>query len=62
MKDGKSFTFSNRDFDWREPNYQERCLNTMLDIKTHFTPDAITIKGEQHIEKVADYLGMSDEQ
>lgn len=34
----------------------------MLDIKTHFTPDAITIKGEQHIEKVADYLGMSDEQ
>lgn len=62
MKNGKSFTFSNRDFDWREPNYQERCLNQMLVIKTLFTPDAITIEGEHNIEKVADYLGMNDEQ
>lgn len=62
MKDGESFTFSNRDFDWREPNYHERCLNKMLDIKTFFTPDTITIEGERNIEKVADYLGMNDEQ
>ncbi len=62
MKDGKSFTFSNRDFNWREPNCQERCLKKMLDIKTFFTPDAITIKEKHSIDKVADYLGMNDEQ
>lgn len=62
MKDGKSFTFSNRDFDWRESNYQSRCLNKMLDIKTYFTPDAITIEGERNIEKVSEYFGMNDEQ
>lgn len=62
MKDGKSFTFSSGDFNRREPNYQERCLNKMLDIKTFFTPDAITIKGEHNIDEVADYLGMNDEQ
>lgn len=62
MKDGKSFTFSNRDFDWREPHYQERCLNQMLDIKAFFPPDSITIEGEHNIEKVADYIGMNDEQ
>ncbi len=62
LKDGKSFTFSNRDFDRREPHYQERCLNQMLDIKSFFTSDTITIKGKHTIEKVADYLGMNDEQ
>lgn len=62
MKDEKSFAFSNRDFDWREPHDQERCLNQMLDIKAFFPPDAITIKGENNLEKLADYLGLNEEQ
>jgi len=62
MKDGKSFSFSNRDFDWRKPHLQERCLNQMLDIKAFFPPDTITIKGENKLEKVADYLGFNEEQ
>lgn len=62
MKDGKSFSFSNRDFDWREPYDQEKWLNQMLGIKAFFTPDTITIKGENNIEKLADFIGMNDEQ
>lgn len=62
MTDGKSFTFSNRDFDSREPAYQEMCLNKMIEIKALFSPDMITIKGENNIEKVVDYLGLNVEQ
>lgn len=62
MTDGKSFTFSNRDFDWRKPDYQEMCLCKMIDIKALFAPDMITIKGENNIEKVVDDLGLNDEQ
>lgn len=60
--DGGFFTFSNRDFDWREPNSKERALQKMLEIKALFMPDEITIKGAHNIEKVADYLGLNDEQ
>ena len=62
MKDGKSFTFSNRDFDWRRDNYRELCLEKMLEIKSFFASDLITIKGEHNIKEVVDYLGLNDEQ
>lgn len=62
MKDGKSFAFSNRDFDWRKDNYRELCLEKMLEIKSSFASDLITIKGEHNVKKVADYLGLNDEQ
>lgn len=62
MKDGKLFRFSNRDFDWRKPHLQERCLNQMLDVKAFFPPDAISIKGEDKLEKLSDYLGLNEEQ
>lgn len=62
MTDGKTFTFSNRDFDWREPNSKEMCLKRMIAIKALFSPDKITIKGANNIEKVADYLGLNDDQ
>lgn len=62
MKNGKSFTFSNRDFDWREQNNQEICLNSMLDIKEFFEPDEITIEGKCDIAKVIDYIGLNDKQ
>lgn len=62
MKDGKSFAFSNRDFDWSKDNYRELCLEKMLEIKSFFASDLITIKGEHNVKKVADYLGLNDEQ
>lgn len=62
MTDGKSFTFSNRDFDWHEPDYQEMCLHKMIDIKSLFAPDRITIKGENNIGKIVDDLNLNDEQ
>ena len=60
-EDGMTFTFSYEDFDWRKPGRQETCLRKMLEIKALFPPDAITIKGEQKLEKVVDYLGLNEE-
>lgn len=62
MKDGKSFTYSNRDFDWRKDDHRETCLEKMLEIKSFFTRDKITIKGEHNVEKVVNYLGLDDKQ
>lgn len=62
MNDGRRFSFSNRDFDWREPRYQDNCLETMLEIRELFTPESISIKGEKNIGKVVDYLGLNSEQ
>jgi hypothetical protein len=62
MEDGKSFTFSNRDFDHRKEHYQEICLEKMLEIKSFFASDSITIKGERNINKVVDFLSLNTEQ
>ena len=62
MKDGKTFTFSNRDFGRRKDNYRDLCLEKMLEVKSFFASDLITIKGEQNIKEVVDYLGLNDEQ
>ena len=62
MNDGRCFSFSNRDFNWREDRYQDNCLETMLEIKKLFTPGSISIKGEKNIDKVVDYIGLNSEQ
>ena len=39
MKDGKDFSFSNRDFDWRVSGAKDICLDKMLEIKSLFRND-----------------------
>ncbi len=62
MNDGKRFSFSNRDFHWREERYRDNCLEKMLEIKALFPPEAISISGEKNIDKAAAHLGLNDEQ
>ena len=62
MKDGKTFSFSNRDFDWRVSGAKDICLDKMLEIKSLFDAEAITIKGAKNTDEVADYLGFNESQ
>ena len=62
MKDGKDFSFSNRDFDWRTSGIKDICLDKMLEIKHLFGADSITIKGAKNVNKVADDVGLNESQ
>jgi hypothetical protein len=62
MDDGKAFTFSDRDFDSNIADETERSLKKMLQIKSYFEADQISIKGAEHIDDVADYHNMNDHQ
>lgn len=62
MKDGKNFSFSNRDFDWRVSGAKDICLDKMLEIKSLFDSKAITIKGAKNTDDVADFLGFNESQ
>ena len=62
MKDGKDFSFSNRDFDWRVSGAKDICLDKMLEIKSLFDSEMITIKGAKNADNVADYLGLNESQ
>lgn len=62
MKDGKDFSFSNRDFDWRVSGAKDICLDKMLEIKSLFDSEAITIKGAKNTDDVADFLGFNESQ
>ena len=62
MKDGKNFSFSNRDFDWRVSGAKDICLDKMLEIKSLFDSEAITIKGAKNTDDVADFLGFNESQ
>ena len=62
MKDGKEFSFSNRDFDWRVSDAKDVCLDKMLEIKSLFDSETITIKGVKNTDEVADYLGFNESQ
>ena len=62
MKDGKTFSFSNRDFDWRVSGSKDNCLDKMLEVKNLFNPDSITIKGANNIGEVSDFLGFDEQQ
>lgn len=60
MSDGKEFSFSNADFDHNMEHYKELCLQKMLDIKRSFNSDDITIKGANHLDDVAEFIGLDD--
>jgi len=62
MKDGKAFSFSNRDFDWRVSGSKDNCLDKMLEVKKIFNPDSITIKGANNIGEVSEFLGFDEQQ
>ena len=62
MKDGKEFSFSNRDFDRRVSVAKDVCLDKMLEIKSLFDSETITIKGVKNTDEVADYLGFNESQ
>jgi hypothetical protein len=62
MDDGKAFTFSDRDFDSRIADDTDHSLEKMLEIKSYFEADQISIKGAEHIDDVADYHNMNDQQ
>lgn len=62
MKDGKVFSFSNRDFGWRASGDKDDGLDKMLEVKNLFNPDSITIKGANNIGEVSDFLGFDEQQ
>ncbi len=62
MKDGEEFSFSNRDFDWRVSGAKDICLDKMLEIKSLFDSECITIKGAENTGKVAKDLGFNESQ
>ena len=61
MKDGEVFTFSNRDFDSRLSDFNDICLDKMLEIKNCFSVEKITVKGDD-IRKVSEYLNFNEQQ
>ncbi len=62
MKDGKYFSFSNRDFDWRVSGAKDICLDKMLEIKSLFNSETIAIKGAKNTDEVADFLSFNESQ
>ena len=62
MKDGKTFSFSNRDFDLRLSGAKDNCLDKMLEIKSKFKPDSITVKGSENINEVSAFLKFNEQQ
>lgn len=62
MSDGQRFSFSNRDFYWRQSNRKDLCLEKMVEIKALFSPDQITIKGADDVDKVAAYISLDESQ
>ena len=62
MTDGKKLRFSNWEFRGRTPDCTDLAINTMTAIKARFPVSAITIKGTEHLDKVAAHIGMSSEQ
>ena len=62
MKDGKDISFSNRDFDRRVSSKEDFCLDKMLEIKSLFDSEAITVIGVENLGKLADDLDLSEAQ
>lgn len=62
MKDGESFSFSNRDFDWRGEDKADICLDKLLEIKALFALEDITIEGANDVDEVAAFLGFDEQQ
>lgn len=62
MKDGESFSFSSSEFVNNKEDYHKNCIYRMLEIKSLFPSEQITIKGEEDLQKVIDDTGMNEEQ
>lgn len=57
MSDGKKFTFDNGDF-----KSCEKCLDAMTNIKRSFVSEDVTVIGEENVDDVAVFLGLSESQ
>lgn len=62
MHNGHSFVFSNRDFGEKGEAHKELSLAKMLEIKAPFSPNAITCKGVEDVDKVAEDCGLNEAQ
>ena len=62
MKDGTTFHFSQRNFDGLGKNRQDACLDKMLDIKSQFSPESITIKGDDNVDAISEEYRLNEEQ
>ena len=61
-KDGKHVTFKADDFDWQTPSGRDAHLDRMLEIKTLFAPEDITVKGEEKIDAAASNHNLNEQQ
>lgn len=59
MEDGNSFTFSRLDF---IADSEDVYLDTMLEIKSFFDKEDITIEDAEDVDRIADYLELDAEQ
>jgi hypothetical protein len=62
MEDGKTCSFSNRDFKSYGLKTPDVCLDKMLEIKAMFSSESITIEGAKNITKAANKLGFNESQ
>lgn len=60
--DGKKFWFSTYDLNWRFADAREAWLDQMLEVKNTLDPDIITIQGQENVDRVADWIGLSEQQ
>lgn len=61
MEDGKAVRFCLTDFDIRDPNRHIVALETITAIKGRFSPDSITVEGEEKIEYLIEQYDYEDE-
>lgn len=62
MHDGRTFVFSDRDFGEKGEAHKELSLAKMLEVKALFSPDAITYKGAEKVDKIAEDRGLNESQ
>ena len=62
MSDGKSFYFSNRDFNRDIPEGHDFYLDKMLEIKSLFPSESITVDGARNLDEAAERLKLNEEQ
>ena len=62
MSDGKSFYLSNREFNRDIPGGHDFYLDKMLEIKSLFPSDKITVEGERLLDKATEHLKLNEVQ
>lgn len=61
MKDGKDFRFSNENF-MNVSNEKDTSLDKMLEIKSLFDPEAITVNGAENIDEISNSFDFNEQQ